>query len=63
MDNETPPDGEPDDPTVTTFVRSADLSLTKTGPINAVAGDTVTYTLPNGREQKAEIVEAVPYTG
>lgn len=26
-------------------------------------GDTVTYTLPNGREQKAEIVDAVPYTG
>ena len=26
-------------------------------------GDTVTYTLPNGKEQKAEIVEAVPYTG
>ena len=26
-------------------------------------GDTVTYTLPNGKEQKAEIVEAVPYSG
>lgn len=26
-------------------------------------GDTVTYTLPNGKEQKAEIVDAVPYTG
>ncbi len=26
-------------------------------------GETVTYTLPNGREQKAEILEAVPYTG
>ena len=26
-------------------------------------GETVTYTLPNGKEQKAEIVEAVPYSG
>ncbi|MEO5653664.1 MAG: transcription elongation factor GreA [Marmoricola sp.] len=26
-------------------------------------GETVTYTLPNGKEQKAEIVEAVPYNG
>ncbi len=26
-------------------------------------GDTVTYTLPNGKEQRAEIVDAVPYTG
>ncbi|MCW2820489.1 MAG: greA [Marmoricola sp.] len=26
-------------------------------------GDTVTYTLPNGKDQKAEILEAVPYTG
>src|SRR4051794_20329993 len=26
-------------------------------------GDTVTYTLPNGKEQQAEILEAVPYTG
>lgn len=29
----------------------------------AKRGETVTYTLPNGRDQKAEIVEAVPYTG
>ena len=26
-------------------------------------GETVTYTLPNGRDQKAEILEAVPYAG
>ncbi len=26
-------------------------------------GETVTYTLPNGKDQKAEILEAVPYTG
>jgi transcription elongation factor GreA len=26
-------------------------------------GDTVTYTLPNGKDQKAEILEAVPYSG
>ncbi len=26
-------------------------------------GETVTYTLPNGRDQKAEILEAVPYVG
>ena len=26
-------------------------------------GDTVTYTLPNGKDQKAEITEAVPYQG
>ena len=29
----------------------------------AKRGETVTYTLPNGKDQKAEIVEAVPYTG
>ncbi len=29
----------------------------------AKRGETVTYTLPNGKEQKAEIVEAVPYAG
>ena len=29
----------------------------------AKRGETVTYTLPNGRDQKAEIVEAVPYVG
>jgi transcription elongation factor GreA len=29
----------------------------------AKRGETVTYTLPNGKEQKAEIVEAVPYVG
>jgi transcription elongation factor GreA len=29
----------------------------------ARTGETVTYTLPNGKEQKAEIVEAVPYAG
>ena len=29
----------------------------------AKRGETVTYILPNGKEQKAEIVEAVPYTG
>jgi transcription elongation factor GreA len=27
----------------------------------AKRGETVTYTLPNGKDQKAEIVEAVPY--
>jgi transcription elongation factor GreA len=26
-------------------------------------GQTVTYTLPNGRDQKAEILEAIPYQG
>ena len=26
-------------------------------------GETVTYLLPNGKEQKAEILEAVPYSG
>jgi transcription elongation factor GreA len=26
-------------------------------------GETVTYTLPNGKDQKAEILEAVPYVG
>ena len=26
-------------------------------------GETVTYLLPNGRDQKAEILEAVPYAG
>jgi transcription elongation factor GreA len=29
----------------------------------AKRGETVTYTLPNGKDQKAEIVEAVPYVG
>jgi len=29
----------------------------------AKRGETVTYTLPNGKDQKAEIVEAVPYNG
>ncbi len=29
----------------------------------AKRGETVTYTLPNGKDQKAEIVDAVPYTG
>ena len=29
----------------------------------AKKGETVTYTLPNGKDQKAEIVEAVPYEG
>ena len=29
----------------------------------AKRGDTVTYTLPNGKEQQAEITEAVPYAG
>ena len=29
----------------------------------AKRGETVTYVLPNGKDQKAEIVEAVPYTG
>lgn len=29
----------------------------------AKRGESVTYTLPNGKDQKAEIVEAVPYTG
>jgi transcription elongation factor GreA len=29
----------------------------------AKRGETVTYILPNGKDQKAEIVEAVPYTG
>jgi transcription elongation factor GreA len=29
----------------------------------AKRGETVTYTLPNGKDQKAEILEAVPYTG
>ncbi len=29
----------------------------------AKRGETVTYLLPNGKDQKAEIVEAVPYTG
>ena len=29
----------------------------------AKRGETVTYTLPNGKEQKAEITEAVPYAG
>jgi transcription elongation factor GreA len=29
----------------------------------AKRGDTVTYTLPNGKEQKAEILEAVPFNG
>ena len=29
----------------------------------AKRGETVTYMLPNGKDQKAEIVEAVPYTG
>ena len=29
----------------------------------AKRGETVTYTLPNGKDQKAEIVETVPYTG
>ena len=29
----------------------------------AKKGETVTYTLPNGKEQKAEITDAVPYVG
>ena len=29
----------------------------------AKRGETVTYTLPSGKDQKAEIVEAVPYVG
>jgi transcription elongation factor GreA len=29
----------------------------------AKRGETVTYTLPNGKDQKAEILEAVPFTG
>ena len=29
----------------------------------AKRGETVTYILPNGKEQKAEILEAVPYVG
>ncbi len=29
----------------------------------AKRGETVTYVLPNGKDQKAEILEAVPYTG
>ncbi len=29
----------------------------------AKRGETVTYQLPNGKDQKAEILEAVPYTG
>jgi len=29
----------------------------------AKRGETVTYVLPNGKDQKAEILEAVPYVG
>ncbi len=29
----------------------------------AKRGETVTYTLPNGKDQKAEILDAVPYEG
>jgi transcription elongation factor GreA len=30
--------------------------------LGARQGDTVTYTAPNGKEQKVEILDAVPYT-
>ena len=31
--------------------------------LGASRGDTVTYTAPNGKQLKVEIVDAVPYTG
>ena len=42
------------------YSANSPLGLAITGH---TVGDTVTYTLPNGKEQKAEIVEAVPYSG
>jgi transcription elongation factor GreA len=45
---------------VEVYSAQSPLGLALTG---AKVGETVTYTLPNGKEMKVELVSAVPYVG